>query len=459
MRGRRVNLAVVLLGSLLAGCAARSDVAGKTGVRAYFDGDLAAARDVLLPLANRTDESYVLNNLRLGSTALLALDLPRAEGAFYRAVEVINAGGVNDPAREFSAYALYEGLKVWKGEPYERAMASYYLGLSYYLRGDYGNARASFENCLFKLADYGENPDDASQFRMVESDFALAHVMLGRTWTKLGRDDMAQRAFARALRTRADLAPLCELELHRRSNLLLLVDYDYGPLKVASDTGQVVGFVPSPGQAGPIGRPRVRVNGREIQRKELLVPTVDLVALAERREWRSIDTTRAIKDVVGKGLVVGGAIATGYGLANDSKEAAIGGLAAMALGALLSASAKADLRQWEMLPRTVFVVPLELPPGRYTVTVDAPPRGRTRLPIDQTWVDVLVPAQGETALYLRLLPWQRGPWRWPTREPVAPMTSDGPPPRDDAAPVAARASNPRRARLVDYDPVDETGLP
>jgi len=165
MRRARSILASLLLVGLLTGCASRSESLGKNGVRAYFDGDLSSARDVLLPLANKTDESYVLNNLRLGSTALLALDLPRAEGAFYRAVEVINSGGVNDPAREFSAYAFYEGLKVWKGEPYERAMASYYLGLSYYLRGDYGNARASFENCLFKLADYGENPDDPSRFR------------------------------------------------------------------------------------------------------------------------------------------------------------------------------------------------------------------------------------------------------------------------------------------------------
>lgn len=446
---------VLLLGGVLGGCASRTDVAGKSGVRAYFDGDLATARDILLPLANKTDENHVLNNLRLGSAALLALDLRTAEGAFYRAVEVINAGGVNDPARVFSAYALYEGLKVWKGEPYERAMASYYLGVSFYLRGDYGNARASFENCLFKLADYGENLDDPSRFQLIESDFALAQVMLGRTWTRLGRDDMAAKSFARAMQARADLSPLCDIELHRRSNLLLLIDYDYGPLKVASDTGQVVGFVPSVGQAGPIGHPRVRVNGREIASRELLVPTIDLVALAERREWRSIDTTRAIKDAVGKGLMLGGAVATGYGLANDSKEAVIGGLAAMAVGALLSASSKADLRQWEMLPRTVFVVPLEVPPGRHTITVDAPPRGRSRLPIDQTWVDVVVPERGETALYLRLLPWQRGPWRWPTREPVAAVTRTGP----DDDPVAASSAFPRPSHDPDYDPVDETGLP
>lgn len=457
MRRARHILVLLMLAGLLAGCASRSASQGKTGVRAYFDGDLAGAQDVLLPLANTTDESYVLNNLRLGSTALLALDLQRAEGALYRAVEVINAGGVNDPARAFSAYAFYEGLKVWKGEPFERAMASYYLGLSYYLRGDYGNARASFENCLFKLADYGDNPDDPSQFQLVESDFALAHVMLGRTWTRLGRDDMATRSFARAQQARPELAPLCDIELHRRSNLLLLIDYDYGPMKVASDTGQIVGFVPSLGQAGPIGRPRVRVNGREISRPTLLVPTIDLVALAERREWRSIDTARAIKDVVGKGLLVGGAVATGYGLSHDSREAVVGGLAAMALGALLSASSKADLRQWEMLPRTVFVVPLELPPGSYTITVDAPPRGRARLPIDQTWVDVLVPERGETALYLRLLPWQRGPWRWPTRELVTPEMLGNPVIDDrslDACDTTDRPGDP-----AGYHIPDETRLP
>jgi hypothetical protein len=58
---------------------------------------------------------------------------------------VINAGGVNSGGRAVAAVWINEKLKIWKGEPYERAMASFYLGLVYYIRHDYGNARAAFE--------------------------------------------------------------------------------------------------------------------------------------------------------------------------------------------------------------------------------------------------------------------------------------------------------------------------
>jgi tetratricopeptide (TPR) repeat protein len=406
-----------LVASLLAGgCASNTDRLGERAVGAYFDGDLARARDVLAPLAEKTDENYVLNNLRLGSVALLALDLPGAEAAFFKAVEVMNAGGVNRGAREFSAYAFNEKLKIWKGEPFERAMASYYLGVAYYLRGDYGNARASFENCLFKLADYGESPDDPEHFKIIESDFALAAIMIGRCHVKLGNDGEAQRNFDIARRTRPDLEALCDIELHRRTNVLLLVDADFGPRKVVNDSGQIVGFLPGPEMAGPIALPRVVVDGRERDVGGLNRPTVDTIALAERREWRSIDTARAVKDALGKTLVVGGALATAYGLGDRRGDVALAGLAVMAVGALLAASAKADLRQWEMVPRTVFLLPLELEPGTHEITVIEPASRGGRAPYDQTWVGVVVTPDHETALYMRLLPWQNGPFRWPTRE-------------------------------------------
>ena len=47
-----------------------------------------------------------------------------------------------------AAAVLAEKLKVWKGEPFERAMVNFYLGLIYYIQQDYGNARAAFENAL-----------------------------------------------------------------------------------------------------------------------------------------------------------------------------------------------------------------------------------------------------------------------------------------------------------------------
>ena len=93
-----------------------------------------------------------------------------AEAGFYRAYEVINSMGVNAGGRSLGAVLVDEKIKVWKGEPFERAMANYYLGLVYYMRHEYDNARGAFENALFKLRDF--SGDDDKKGREVESDFA-----------------------------------------------------------------------------------------------------------------------------------------------------------------------------------------------------------------------------------------------------------------------------------------------
>ena len=60
---------LMLLG--IGGCAAEKHPEAQRGVSDYFVGDYRSARDVLRPLAAKTDEDYVLNNVRLGSAALV----------------------------------------------------------------------------------------------------------------------------------------------------------------------------------------------------------------------------------------------------------------------------------------------------------------------------------------------------------------------------------------------------
>ena len=143
-----------LLLSTLTGCASPSDHHGRLAFNSYARGNYADAQALLRPLARKTDENFVLNNVRLGSVALADHDLDTAESAFLAAYEAINAVGTNDGGRTLGAVLVDEKLRIWRGEPYERAMANFYLGLVYYIRGEYDNARAAFENSLFKLRDY-----------------------------------------------------------------------------------------------------------------------------------------------------------------------------------------------------------------------------------------------------------------------------------------------------------------
>ena len=111
-----------------AGCApTRNELRAEHGVAAYFAGDFRQAVHRLRPLADKTDENFVLNNCRLGAAALADYDFDTAEAAFLKAYEVINSVGVNDGGRSLGAVLVDEKMKVWKGEPYERAMANFYL--------------------------------------------------------------------------------------------------------------------------------------------------------------------------------------------------------------------------------------------------------------------------------------------------------------------------------------------
>jgi tetratricopeptide (TPR) repeat protein len=409
-RGRRPGFFLVpcaALVCLFTGCGpTHEEVRAHDGVRAYFAGDYREAVHILAPVAEKTDENFVLNNCRLGLAAMGEYDLDQAEAAFLRAYEVINSVGVNQGGRSIGAALVSEKIKVWKGEPYERAMANFYLGLTYYLRRDYNNARAAFENALFKLRDYGEGKDKNDQYRKVESDFALACIMLGRCWQHLGRDDMARQNFDRATQLHGFLRPVADFQLNVESNVLLIVDSGFGPRKYRDAGGAFVGFGPTPQQAGPIPPPSVIVDGRSYDLSNANRPTVDLLGLAQDRKWQDIDTIRAIKSVAAAGLVTAGAIDA----ANDHHGHHAGAdIALIGAGLLLQASAQADVRQWETLPRTVFLLPLKLPVGRHDITVRF-----TQIPgLSLTWRDLVVPDDGEASYYFHLQ--QRGlpPMRWP----------------------------------------------
>lgn len=407
-------MTVVGLAALAAvGCEAPPQVKeAKVGVNAFYAGEFSVAAERLRPLAQKTDENFVLNNCRLGSVALVQYDLAEAEGAFLRAYEVMNSVGVNDGGRSLGAALVDEKIKIWKGEFFERAMASFYLGLSFYMRQDYANARGAFENALLKLRDAAEKEDRGEDYSRLERQFPIATIMLARCWQKLGRDDLARANFNRVAEYRSDLAQLCDPEVHRAANVVLIVDFGIGPRKVTDFDGSIVGFGPRPEEVSPIPSPRVTVNGVEqnIDRFDRF-PT-DLLVLAQDRRWQSIDTIRLTKSAIGTGMIAGGA---GYGIYRaGSREGLRGEDAAIAAGLigaglLLKATSQADVRQWEMLPRSTFIIPLQLEPGKHDIEVDF---GTTR-GYRQLWRGLVAPEKGDATYYFRMQRFNSGPFDWP----------------------------------------------
>ena len=392
-------MVMLVLGLGLTGCASSaSERQAQQAVSAYYTGDYETAIELLRPLSQEPDRNYVLNNLRLGEAALTAGDLETAERAYFRAYETLNAAGVNNAARSAATVLFDEEVRIWLGEPYERAIANFQLGLVYYLRGDYANARGAFENALFKLRRYADEEDAESDYQEQESTFAVAYLMLGRCWQRLGREDLAEDAFATAKELDPSLAQVADPQINARSNVLLVVAWGRGPEKVAQGSGVMF--------AAPGGRflptPRVTVDGQSTVLADLAVPAIDTAVMAQQRRWQTVDTFRAIKEVTGVGMMYGGVVVLDQGIRRDSGDAAAAGVAMIALGALLNATSSPDTRQWEMVPRTYYIVPLDLSPGTHDITVSLPDAfgyGEIR----HTFRNVPVYADEETALYARMI--------------------------------------------------------
>jgi hypothetical protein len=276
------------------------------------------------------------------------------------------------------------------------------------MRHDYQNARASFENALFKLRDY--NPDVPTDSADIDSNFAPAMLMLAKSYQRLGRDDLARANFDLVRERFPQLAPLANETVNAESNFLLIVDYGIGPRKVTDEDGSIIGFGPKPLEEGPPPQPTVRIDGLVVPTSDIAHPPVDLLALAQQRRWQSIDTIRTLKSIVGTGMLYGGAIegirgAQGHGARQRTDLMVAGGL--VGAGLLLKGTSHADVRQWEMLPRTTFILPLRTSPGTHDTSAEFPDRVR------QVWHNLVIPPNGEATYYLRMQRWASGPYDWP----------------------------------------------
>ncbi len=368
---------------VVAGC--KSSPRNYDAIRAYYRYDFTAAREALRSDAmTKDDEQTILNNVRLGMASLADGDLHEAEIALGRSFDLLSTAGLNKD-RTVAAVLDHEGVKIWKGEPFEQALTYYYVAALYAELGDWENVRAAAANSLFRLTDFGKDqtaqkltknaakdPEYLNTYTATDTNFALGFLMQG-VGSALSGAPGSDDLYTEAAKINPSLEEIVSTLRSGQFNTLVIVDYGKGPIKTAYGPDEaLVRFVPRDRTFGDVV---ISTESSDLMRQPAVC---DVNNMAEDHRWNNLEDVRKAKSAIGDILLLGGAITTGYGASRNDGGAALVGLGAVALGLLTKAGAKGDTRYCEFMPAAIYVVPVTLnEPADLRVSVDGDPTAVT----------------------------------------------------------------------------------
>ncbi len=312
-------------------------------------------------------ENEALHQMRLGLAALRTGHkeiAKRALDAAIRDVESLTAGAA--AAQRATGRFVREQTKWFKGESYERAALFLYRGLLYLADEDFGNAAACFKRAQLQDVTGDDAPGFAGDW--FSAEWALAFAAL-----KQGFPQDAEAAVNRAAQfsTRQDEVPWPRAQ----DNVLVVVEVGRGPQKYrAGRYGEQLRFQEV--------RPAVRTV--EVRHGERVLATSaaaeNLYVQATTRGTRQVDHIlqgkAAFKEGAGTAAValgVGAVVAAHHrGREADIATGVLGGLAVISAIVSEAATPEADVRGWDALPHSIYLVGVELPAGPVELEV----RGR-----------------------------------------------------------------------------------
>ncbi|MCB0307914.1 MAG: hypothetical protein KDD48_00965 [Bdellovibrionales bacterium] len=336
-------------------------------IEAYEACQYDKAAATLKKKADRQDKDTVLYQLALLSTSMRSADWNLMEKSFNAASQVM--WSYAGKGKGTASLASSEAIKIFKGEPFEKAMASIYGGILYYNRGELDNARAAFAKSLLAMAQ-----------KKIENrqDFALGYFLQAKTFLRLGDVDNAKIALGKAEKVYPYGKSIFDLDRLKSSNVIFLVEVGQGPLKKRAGPGD--SLVEWQRRSYPETSAVIFENQQPLLNP---VEILDLTAQARSKGKTGKDTVQTVKGVTREAATATAIIAAG--------EAAKGNETAgwVALGAGLFAAAnqsQADVRQWEFLPDKMLVSAKHLEPGQYQFRVRYVDHGQSDLTgMDQMW--------------------------------------------------------------------------
>jgi tetratricopeptide (TPR) repeat protein len=399
----RMHILAIVLSTGLAGCVAKPDTLlvdtvyrGRHGVaRQYLKDKLGKGGGLESGAsAKKPDRNYALDRMRLGLTTLADGYAPEIHSAWDQVYQILRKASLNKNMA-VASIVLNEDLKIWKGEPFEQALAYHYVGLHYAMLGSWDNARTAYVNALFPLkavikgrhstvdvlaASRGQDESFFDRVTDEKTDFALGYLMAGIAAQQMGlatgdgeRHDEAARQFQEAAALNPHLRQVIAGFDPGLYNTVLVVDYGRGPQKIAT----------GPDRAIASFRPVAYSDGRrlviEADGQSASYPwACDVNTMAQDHMWNNLQDMRIAKSYLGTGLLLAGGATTMIGAHYGSQEAVIAGLAAMAVGAVAKAGAHADTRYCELMPQRIYVAPLKVagPGATVTLQVEGAPQSR-----------------------------------------------------------------------------------
>jgi tetratricopeptide (TPR) repeat protein len=370
-RGHVALLLGVVLAGLSTGCATSSGPLSASGKRIPPE-TLAAAEqrvaDEQIPkeiahyavaLYAEGRENQCLHAMRAGLGAFRLGRYDLAQRWFDEAILDVEAleAGARQADRAKSKF-VREQEKWFKGESYERSALFFYRGALYLMAQDFGNSSACFKRAqLFDITG-----DDAPGFA---GDWYSAEWSLAFASYKHGYPHEAVTAMERAakLSTRpAEMTPPMPDQ-----NALVLVETGGGPVKHrGGQYGEKLYYRPG---MNPVAAIEVRAGQKTMAK---VGPSENLFTQATTRGTRQVDHILAGKAAFKEGTGAAAvALATGAVIAShhDSRggniaTGVLAGLAAVSAIASSVTTPEADIRAWDNLPATIYLVGLVLPPGK-----------------------------------------------------------------------------------------------
>lgn len=384
-------------------------------------GDFVGARDMVEAQVedDMSERRYMLDRMRAGVLNLDAGDAVRAEKWFADVYDVLRTQGLNKD-KTVRSVVLTEGVKVWKGEPFEQAMSLVYYGFVQASQGSWDNARAAAGNALFYLRDFepkdeddpsagerridteeiarraaayeakqrGEEPEFVSGdayldngYVAEENNFTMAYLLHGIASQQLGRDAEASDYFNRVVKLSPQHRALVAQLRAGDYNTIVVVADGLGPRKVATGPGgalsryQPIDTMQTPARLSVVGQEPIDLPG-----------ITNLNAMALDHRWNNLEDVRVAKNVLGDVMIAGGLVVVAKGIDDESLEAAAIGAGIAALGLLFKGTSKANTDYCDVFPQRLFVAALNVTEPGTDLTIDLPgawpPGGATLRSLD-----------------------------------------------------------------------------